>query len=111
MFYGPLSTQKSQGQRNAKRGILKSLSLHLKQQDCVAITLTSTIQAKAGQDEWAWRRGAGLKQAAGRRDSDGKLRLHMLAKPSFRGVFFSVVVAVKMTEQGKKVTSLALVPG
>lgn len=84
-----------------KRGILKTLNLHLEQQDCTAITLTPTIQVKAGQDKRGWC-VAGLKQAAGRSDTEGKLRLHMLAKPRFRGGFFSFVVAVKMTEQGKK---------
>lgn len=74
LFSGPLTTQKSQGQRNAKRGILKTLSLHLKQQDCVAITLTPIIQAKAGQDNWALR-GAGLKQGAGRSDTDGEAEI------------------------------------
>lgn len=41
--------------------------------------LTSTILPKAGQDKWAWR-GAGLGQAAGSSDTDGKLRLWLLLR-------------------------------
>lgn len=67
LFSGPLTTQKSQGQKNAERGVSKTLSLHVEQQDCTAITLTPTMQVKAGQDKWAWC-VAGLKQAASRQE-------------------------------------------
>lgn len=83
-----------------KKEVFWKLSVCIWRQDCVAITLTPTIQAKAGEDKWGWH-GAGLKQAASRSHTDGKLRLPMLAKPSFWGGFFFVVVAVKMIEQGK----------
>lgn len=43
---------------------------------------------------------------AGRSDTDWKLRLHMLAKPSFRGVFFLLWLLLRWLSKGKRSLSL-----